>query len=50
VIADQILALPEGVVLNDVPDRDLFALLSDFYLNPPEAKVRDEKALDLMMV
>ncbi|MGB8699029.1 MAG: ferredoxin:protochlorophyllide reductase (ATP-dependent) iron-sulfur ATP-binding protein, partial [Thermosynechococcaceae cyanobacterium] len=33
-IADQILARPEGVVPNDSPDRDLFALLSDFYLNP----------------
>jgi light-independent protochlorophyllide reductase subunit L len=34
-IADQILALPEGVVPEDAPDRELFSLLSDFYLNPP---------------
>jgi light-independent protochlorophyllide reductase subunit L len=34
-IADQILALPEGVVPQDTSDRDLFALLSDFYLRPP---------------
>jgi light-independent protochlorophyllide reductase subunit L len=33
-IADQILAQPEGVVPIEVPDRELFSLLSDFYLNP----------------
>nr|ASQ40290.1 photochlorophyllide reductase subunit L [Cyanoptyche gloeocystis] len=32
-IADQILAKPEGVVPKLLPDRDLFTLLSDFYLN-----------------
>jgi light-independent protochlorophyllide reductase subunit L len=50
-IADQILARPEGVVPNDSPDRELFALLSDFYLNgdkPPV--VSQEEELDLMMV
>jgi light-independent protochlorophyllide reductase subunit L len=51
-IADQLLALPEGVVPNDSPDRDLFALLSDFYLNPPEAATARtaEEEPDLMMV
>jgi len=34
-IADQILARPEGVVPQDAPDRELFNLLSDFYLHPP---------------
>jgi light-independent protochlorophyllide reductase subunit L len=48
-IADQILARPEGVVPNDSPDRDLFALLSDFYLNPAPVNAPDP-ALDLMMV
>ncbi len=48
-IADQILACPEGVVPNDTPDRELFSLLSDFYLNPAPTVVRDEQ-LDLMMV
>lgn len=50
-IADQILASPEGVVPTDTPDRDLFSLLSDFYLNPkaPPARVEGEE-LDLMMV
>jgi light-independent protochlorophyllide reductase subunit L len=48
-IADQILARPEGVVPEDAPDRDLFALLSDFYLNPAAPKTADEE-LDLMMV
>nr|YP_009546071.1 photochlorophyllide reductase subunit L [Gloeochaete wittrockiana]YP_009546104.1 photochlorophyllide reductase subunit L [Gloeochaete wittrockiana]ASQ40132.1 photochlorophyllide reductase subunit L [Gloeochaete wittrockiana]ASQ40165.1 photochlorophyllide reductase subunit L [Gloeochaete wittrockiana] len=37
-IADQLLSQPEGVVPKDLPDRDLFSLLSDFYLNPSEAK------------
>nr|AIU44525.1 photochlorophyllide reductase subunit L [Cyanophora paradoxa] len=32
-IADQILAKPEGIIPNEVLDRDLFTLLSDFYLN-----------------
>lgn len=50
-IADQLLALPEGVVPNDAPDRDLFALLSDFYLNPTkQAPKTEEEELDLMMV
>ena len=33
-IADQLLANPEGVVPKEVADRELFSLLSDFYLNP----------------
>jgi light-independent protochlorophyllide reductase subunit L len=50
-IADQILARPEGVVPNDSPDRELFSLLSDFYLNPTTPKVKtEEEQLDLMMV
>ncbi|WP_371357378.1 hypothetical protein [Hydrocoleum sp. CS-953] len=50
-IADQILALPEGVVPNESPDRDLFSLLSDFYLNPSKPQVMSEdEELDLMMV
>ena len=48
-IADQLLALPEGVVPNEVADRDIFSLLSDFYLNP-EAAPKSEQELDLMMV
>jgi light-independent protochlorophyllide reductase subunit L len=50
-IADQILSRPEGVVPNDSPDRELFTLLSDFYLNPATPQVRsEEEELDLMMV
>lgn len=33
-IADQLLAEPEGVVPKEVPDRELFSLLSDFYTSP----------------
>ncbi len=50
-IADQMLARPEGVVPNDTPDRELFSLLSDFYLNPAKPPARSEsEELDLMMV
>jgi light-independent protochlorophyllide reductase subunit L len=49
-IADQILSRPEGVVPNDSPDRELFSLLSDFYLNPVKPQPRAEEELDLMMV
>nr|ALO63188.1 ATP-binding subunit of protochlorophyllide reductase [Chlamydomonas applanata] len=34
-IADQLLTEPEGVVPRELSDRDLFTLLSDFYLNAP---------------
>lgn len=40
-IADQILAKPEGIIPNEVLDRDLFTLLSDFYLNMDSAKSKD---------
>ena len=33
-IADQLLSQPEGVVPRELADRELFTLLSDFYLNP----------------
>ena len=33
-IADQLLCKPEGVVPVEVPDRELFSLLSDFYSSP----------------
>jgi len=32
-IADQLIARPEGVIPKESSDRDLFSLLSDFYLN-----------------
>ena len=33
-IADQLIAQPEGVVPQQAQDRELFTLLSDFYLKP----------------
>ena len=33
-IADQLMSRPEGVIPKESSDRDLFNLLSDFYLNP----------------
>ena len=37
-IADQLIANPEGVVPKEAADRELFSLLSDFYLNPKETE------------
>jgi light-independent protochlorophyllide reductase subunit L len=36
-IADQLLTMPEGVVPRPLADRELFSLLSDFYLNASSA-------------
>jgi light-independent protochlorophyllide reductase subunit L len=43
-----LLSLPEGVIPKDAADRELFSLLSDFYLNPSTPQKSEE--LDLMMV
>ena len=32
-IAEQLIAEPEGIIPKESPDRELFQLLSDFYLN-----------------
>ena len=37
-IADQLIAEPEGVIPSESPDRELFSLLSDFYLNTTDDK------------
>jgi len=39
-IADQILACPEGVVATELIDRDLFSLLSNFYLNKNDSSTK----------
>uniref|UniRef100_UPI0022DCDF49 protochlorophyllide reductase ATP-binding subunit n=1 Tax=Isoetes australis TaxID=358748 RepID=UPI0022DCDF49 len=52
-IADQILSKPEGIVPKEVSDRELFSLLSDFYLNPignREEKNDRENSLDSMII
>ena len=33
-IADQLIVRPEGIIPRELPDRELFRLLSDFYLKP----------------
>jgi light-independent protochlorophyllide reductase subunit L len=40
-IADQLIANPEGVVPKEAADRELFSLLSDFYLNPATTKGKE---------
>ena len=40
-VADQILSRPEGIVPREIPDRELFSLLSDFYLNPSRGEQGD---------
>ncbi|KAH9530476.1 hypothetical protein CY35_20G004100, partial [Sphagnum magellanicum] len=50
-IADQILSQPEGIVPREVPDRELFSLLSDFYLNPIEKReLNQENLLDFTII
>lgn len=50
-IADQLLAQPEGVVSHELGDRELFSLLSDFYLNPQgQGAESTGEALDFMMI
>lgn len=48
-IADQLLAMPEGVVPNNAQDRKLFTLLSDFYLNS-QAPPKSKEELDIIMI
>ncbi len=50
-IADQLLSQPEGVVPQELPDRELFSLLSNFYLNPQQKSVKSNiETLDFMMI
>jgi light-independent protochlorophyllide reductase subunit L len=45
-IADQIIAQPEGVIPQEASDRNLFTLLSDFYLKPDKLKIKS--SIDLI--
>lgn len=46
-IADQLIAQPEGVIPKESADRELFTLLSDFYLKPADsALTNDTENLD----
>lgn len=50
-IADQLLTEPEGVIPRELSDRELFSLLSDFYLNAPNSnKQENEEELDFFLV
>lgn len=59
-IADQLLAHPEGIVPTEIPDRELFRLLSDFYLQPTghdaasliptRSDSRSDDAFDTMLI
>lgn len=51
-IADQILSQPEGVVPVELPDKDLFSLLSDLYLtvDATQKKKVFEESLDFMII
>ena len=48
-IADQLLTEPEGVVPRELSDRELFSLLSDFYLNPTKP-TESVETLDFLLV
>ena len=53
-IVDQLLVSPEGVVPHELGDRELFKLLSDFYLQSPENNSNnsesDTENLDFLLV
>lgn len=50
-IADQLLTEPEGVIPRELSDRELFSLLSDFYLNPVDTKqIESAETLDFLLV
>jgi light-independent protochlorophyllide reductase subunit L len=50
-IADQLLSQPEGVVAKELQDRELFTLLSDFYLNPQKTSLKNtDESFDFMIV
>jgi light-independent protochlorophyllide reductase subunit L len=51
-IADQFLTEPEGVIPQELSDRELFTLLSDFYLNPSQSpkKENSNENLDFFLV
>jgi light-independent protochlorophyllide reductase subunit L len=42
-IADQLLTKPEGVIPRELSDRELFSLLSDFYLNVQKSETQETK-------
>nr|YP_002000379.1 photochlorophyllide reductase subunit L [Oedogonium cardiacum]ABU88165.1 protochlorophyllide reductase ATP-binding subunit [Oedogonium cardiacum]ACC97213.1 ATP-binding subunit of protochlorophyllide reductase [Oedogonium cardiacum] len=50
-IADQLLTEPEGVIPRELSDRELFSLLSDFYLNAPNSNNQENaEELDFFLV
>ena len=49
-IADQLIARPEGVIPKESSDRDLFDLLSDFYLNPSKNIQEELSNQDLNLI
>lgn len=49
-IADQLLAQPEGVIATELIDRELFSLLSDFYLKETINNSNEKTELDFLMV
>ena len=49
-IADQLIAQPEGVIPKESSDRELFSLLSDFYLNPSQNNSLSADSEDLNLI
>ena len=49
-IADQLLTEPEGVIPRELSDRDLFSLLSSFYLNAPTTEKSTSKQEEFFLV
>lgn len=49
-IADQLLTQPEGVIPRELGDRQLFTLLSDFYLSGGDSTKKEKKEADFFLV
>jgi light-independent protochlorophyllide reductase subunit L len=46
-IVDQLLTEPEGIIPRELADRDLFSLLSNFYLKSSENKKKSNNSIDI---
>ncbi|BDE17639.1 protochlorophyllide reductase ATP-binding subunit (chloroplast) [Galdieria partita] len=49
-IADQLISLPEGLIPKEANDREIFTLLSDFYLSPSLSSVSNNKEAEKLLI
>nr|WDA99329.1 protochlorophyllide reductase ATP-binding subunit [Galdieria yellowstonensis]WDA99519.1 protochlorophyllide reductase ATP-binding subunit [Galdieria yellowstonensis] len=49
-IADQLISLPEGLIPKEANDREIFTLLSDFYLSPSLSSISSNKEAEKLLI